>query len=356
VRWYGPTTYLLHPADIERIFTGVTLAVYQTIAALYTSRLERTVGTMMRVMKKMAEFAGVPPVDDEAIWAICAFLYEKRSAETTVTTERSATTWWIIQLNPDVQIQERNSVPYRPSVACVFDVSLPGVVAFRAGRGPDDTIALSLVLYDALVVHRRPAQDGAAGLRWFIPDRIVMVGTSGPESRRVCTAVGINVQFVGHFPADPPGMLTVLQGNWAQDFTGRVLQKAQFAMLFDTYLYRISGYSPLRVREQQTREFAHLTGYNRDPAWQFPALRWLLPPHPGVIAPDGAVVLDGLHYTDRNEENLLTYWSGHQVTLRRSENMESAAWVYLDGEILGVAMARELRRQDGSYRPWRMTR
>src|SRR5689334_13782498 len=85
VRWYGPTTYLLHTADIERIFTGVTLAVYRTIIALYASRLERTVGMTMRVMRAMAESAGAPQIDDEAIWAICAFANEKRSVETTVT-------------------------------------------------------------------------------------------------------------------------------------------------------------------------------------------------------------------------------------------------------------------------------
>lgn len=356
VRWYGPTTYLLDPADIERIFTGVTLAVYQTIIALYASRLERSIGMTMRMIKEMAEVAGVPPIDDEAIWAICAFAHEKRSVETTVTMERSATTWWLVQLYPDIQIQESNSAPCRPSLACVLDTSLRGVMAFRIGHTPDDQIALSLALYDALVIHRRPAQDGAAGLRWFIPDRVVVAGTIGLDSRRMCAAAGIDVQLVEHLPLDSPTILTALQGSWARDFTGRVLQKADLAMLFDTYLYRICGYSPLRVREQQTRKFAGLTGYNRDPTWQFPALRWLLPEHRGVIEPDGTVVFDGLHYVDRYEENLLVYWPGHQVTLRRSEYAESAAWIYLDGEILGLAKARELRRNDGSYRSWRAVR
>ena len=78
-----------------------------------------------------------------------------------------------------------------------------------------------------------------------------------------------------------------------------------------------------------------------------PALRQLLPVHPGTIDADGAVEFDGLHY----EDDLLKYWPGHRVQLRRSEQAEATAWVYLDGEVLCQAMARELRRKDGTHRP-----
>ncbi len=123
-------------------------------------------------------------------------------------------------------------------------------------------------------------------------------------------------------------------------------------MLFDNYLHKAHGYGPLRMQEQQARDWANLIGYNRDPAWQFPALRCFLPSHNGIIGPDGTVEYDGLHYADE----LLSYWPGHPVTLRRSESSEAMAWVYLDGEVLCQAMARELRRQDGSYRPNRPRR
>src|SRR5690349_16904551 len=38
-RWSGPEVYLLHSDDIQRVFRGVTLRVYQAIAQLYCSRL-----------------------------------------------------------------------------------------------------------------------------------------------------------------------------------------------------------------------------------------------------------------------------------------------------------------------------
>jgi len=41
---------------------------------------------------------------------------------------------------------------------------------------------------------------------------------------------------------------------------------------------------------------------------------------------------------------------GTPVTLRCSEQSEAIAWIYLNGEILCEAKARELRRPDGTYR------
>jgi hypothetical protein len=116
--------------------------------------------------------------------------------------------------------------------------------------------------------------------------------------------------------------------------------------MFDSYLHKAYSYSPLRSREERDREYLHLVGYNRDPVWQCPALRHFLPLHGGSIARDGAVPYDGLHYADE----LLTYWAGAPVTFRRSEQMEALIWIYLDGDLLCQAMARELQRRDGSYR------
>jgi hypothetical protein len=38
--------------------------------------------------------------------------------------------------------------------------------------------------------------------------------------------------------------------------------------------------------------------HNRDAAWQFPTLRMLLPAHPGIISPDGAVAYDDFTRTN----------------------------------------------------------
>jgi hypothetical protein len=82
------------------------------------------------------------------------------------------------------------------------------------------------------------------------------------------------------------------------------------------------------------------------------ATRSFLPLHNGMISHDGAVPFDGLHYTDE----LLLHWAGSSVTFRRSEQTEALIWVYLQDSVLCQAMARELRRRDGSYRPQRPER
>jgi hypothetical protein len=104
--------------------------------------------------------------------------------------------------------------------------------------------------------------------------------------------------------------------------------------------------APLRAKRQSDREFAGLLGYNRDPAWQLPALRLLLPAHQSIINNQGEVEFDGLHFQD----DLLTLFPNTPVTLRQSEYSEATAWIYLDDEILSEARARELRRPDGTYR------
>ncbi len=73
-RRYGPQVYLAHPAEIERLFRGVTLSVYQEIESLYCSRLGRNYATVYRILQAMALEAGIAPVEEEAIWAICMHL------------------------------------------------------------------------------------------------------------------------------------------------------------------------------------------------------------------------------------------------------------------------------------------
>jgi hypothetical protein len=144
----------------------------------------------------------------------------------------------------------------------------------------------------------------------------------------------------------PPSILNDLRGNWDRDLANRVLEPHHFRLIFDTHLRRIHGYGPHTIEQQTAHNHAHLTGYNHDPAWQFPALRRLLPAQSGIVDEDGSVECDGLHF----EDDLLTYWTGQQVTVRRSLQSDAAAYIDVDDEILCLAMARELRRSDGRYR------
>ena len=86
-----------------------------------------------------------------------------------------------------------------------------------------------------------------------------------------------------------------------------------------------------------------MIGYNRDPAWHFPALLRLLPERVGVISDEGAVSCAGLTYC----HEVLKLWPGALVTVRCSVMADSDAWIYRDDEIICLAKARELQRKDG---------
>jgi hypothetical protein len=142
-----------------------------------------------------------------------------------------------------------------------------------------------------------------------------------------------------------PLLATTIASDWDAQ-TRATFTEQQFRLTFDTYLHRMHGFGPLRVMRQRNHEFAGLLGYNRDPAWQLPALRSLLPVHQATISAAGDVAFDGLHFCD----DVLTLFPDMPITLRLSQQSAAAAWIYLDDEILCEAKARELRRTDGTYR------
>jgi Mu transposase, C-terminal len=227
---------------------------------------------------------------------------------------------------------------------CLLDLTREAVLAFRVVDRQHISDAYGLVLYDALVGKRQPAR-AAAGLSWRVPERLIVEHGLSQEYREGCRRLGMSLES----GLETPAFFQALQADFRREVSIRGLSTDRWAAAFDSYLHKARGYSPLRSREERDRAYLYLTGYNRDPAWQCPALRHFLPLHRDAINRDGAIPYDGLHYADE----LLAYWAGEPVTFRRSEQIEALIWVYLDGSLLCSALARELRRRDGSYRSHR---
>jgi hypothetical protein len=341
----GKEVYLAHPADVERMFSGITLGMYQTIKTLYCSRLERSIEIIWRIVHAMALEADTSLPEYEAVWAICMHLEDLRARMVEIDVEQMASTWWIGQIPCDHSDQKGISSDHAVSMVCIADAARSQVLAFRMADRQHIRPYLALALYDALVLQRRPHQNASGGLLWRVPRHLVVKEILPHHCQEGCKRMGMTVEE-GH---NTPPFVQTLRDGWKRELAQRHLREERLVEAFDSFVHKTCGTSPLRTREHLDREFAHQVGYNRDPAWQFPALRELLPLQPARISPTGEVVYDKLHYVDE----VLSYWPDHPVSLRRSEQTEACIWVYLDDNILCQAMARELRRQDGSYRPHR---
>lgn len=345
IRHRGPEICLLHPTEITHLFCGVTFSVYQHIEALYCSKIERSIQTITAILSVMAKRATIPPIHEEAIWALCLHLDERRERMIRVTTQPSQAQWWLGAIAPGVPGCGTEKREHTTLVG-VIDISTPCVLAFRAGTEQSLTELATLSLYDALVAARRPHARGAGGLIWNIPSCLLTTETLLPTCTPACVLLGMSINACAR-SAVP--LIEEVETYWRDIHTQASVPLAQRAVVFESILNRAYGSSPLRAREQAHHHFGHLLGHQSDPASFFPALRTLLPPHDASISVCGEIFSDGLHYTD----DLLALFPGASVSIRRSEQTEAIIWVYLDGEILGEARARELVRRDGSYRAHR---
>lgn len=230
----------------------------------------------------------------------------------------------------------------RHAILCLLDPVHTRVLAFHIGDSQEMLPSYERVLYDAIVSQRCPRNDAPTGLSWSLPRHLFTEGVVSSTFRVACTSLGI---ALSERQARHPFIQTLYEG-WSNEYLQRNLPARRRVEAFDRYLGRLYSYSPIRMREEIDETNVRLSGYNQDPSWLFPRLRLLLPSQEGCIIDNGAVLYDELHYTDE----LLSYWSKTPVTIRRSEHTEARIWVYLGGEMVCQAMARELRRHDGTYR------
>ncbi len=346
-RWFGRSALLLHPVAVQQMFAGITMETYRTVEQLYCHRLSRTIRMVWRILCAEAAEGKRPLPAYEAVWAICLFLRLRRTMSISVTMERLSSPWIVATFRPDVTVYDSLLTSFRPTVVCIIDIETPHVLALRVTRDEQLLHDIRLVLYDAICAERRPAPE-AGGVVWNLPTRLAIEPSLLDSLGPVCNPFGIAV--VPDRATLP--LLTALQSNWTSDLPQHPLPVKDFAQICNRYLYNVHGHGPDSARKRQAYQFRHHLGYNRDPATQFPALRDVLPNTSGVIGDDGTVAVNGLHYT----HTLLTHWRGMDVDVRTSPVTESRAWIYLDGDVLCEARARELRRPDGSYwsnRPWR---
>ncbi len=331
-RHIGNDAYLLHPMIIEQCFTGVTLEVYLSIQKLYCSRIERRISMIWIILNAMAQRAHAPSLSYEAVWAICVSLQDQRRRMTGVSVVRIASTWWITLLPEEARTDGEDAFS---SLVCVFDETSRLVMAFRTMASSQSPEAVHLALYDALVLHRHPSRNVPSALTWYLPERLIVDAALPFAGQQCCAQLGLHLERQCR-----PLFAQTLHQKWKHEAAVRHLKPQRWLPTFDSYLHKVCGYSPCRLREQRDQNFASLIGYTRDPSWNLPALRMLLPCYPAIITAEGTIIYQRTIYQDE----LLMYWPDTPVTIRPSEPEAAALWVYLDGEVLCQATAQTIRQ------------
>jgi hypothetical protein len=340
VKKHGLESALLHPTDLATLFAGISHSVYRTIADFYCSHLGRSIPMVWKLLDAMARQAQVPSPSYEAVWACCFSFEQRRREMLTIKAERGSATWWLgqLELNCLIRMSARESKLIVSPVLCYIADSSTGQMLAN-GIAPKDASEEhnSLMLYEAILLQRRPAKNAATGLVWHLPQRLVTTFSLSMDCQKACRALGIVIECL----QESPTFAQALQSNWADTLTGRVLLPQQCLLLLEAYLIRYAPPGPARLQEERAREYGHLLSYQRDATWHFPLLRAFLPRREATITMEGTLIFQGLHYADP----LLAYWTSALVSLRFSPGFDALIWVYLEGEILCQAYARERRPQ-----------
>lgn len=346
----GVNACIRHPADITAIYTGVNTRHFLKIQELYCHRLGRSIETIVAIMKAQAYHAGVEPLQDEAVWAICMFLNDLRQQNTSMTIQKSDASWAIMSMTLAVETTAADGAISRPSLILVLDLSQDRVTAFKTVSTEAREEYIDLAFYDALTAARRPCFDDEAGLAWLLP-KTLLVDPLDMNSwlKRACAELSIEVATtLSGAVLERSKTLRDIQGFWSalHSRPQRAMSASRFELVFDRSLFSIQGTEPKRAKEAKLQQFSNLRGYSQDPASMLPALRWLLPVIDTEVV-NGSMLHRDLHYT----HDLLQLWPGRLAQLRVSAESEARAWVYFGNEVVCEAFAVELRRKDGSYRP-----
>jgi len=348
VRTLGGEAFIVHPAYVEDIFKGVTTSVVSAIESLYCDRLGRSITTVQSILRAMARQAGAPALHNEAVWAICTYLANRRQDRASVLCSPTDDRWSVKAFRPDIELSDMPGTSYRPVTAYVVSETNGQILAHRTALPHSQEQTVALALYDALAQQRHPSRDGVDGLEWFVPVTIrLLTPSTGYWLENAFAELPIMIE-TNQDPNTLPATNTEEQilASWYSQLQRRRISAREFQGFLDNYLFRIQGFGPIRRRKERSEDLSHFQGYSRDPGSVFPALRKLLPPYPGQIS-DGAVEFNNLHY----KHELLSLWEHERVKLRPSQEAESRAWIYLDDDVLCEANAVELRRSDGTYRP-----
>ena len=348
---YGWESCLQHPADIEQWFAKFSTDLYQTTVDLYCEPLNRSIPVVHRILQAMAQAAEQPAPAYEATWAICLYAKKLHGQKAEMKVQVTPARWQLRSLSTKLKLADEFGELSNPELWLLIEQSHhPRVVGFALTNEQNQQDKLREMFYETFKASRQPTPLETAGLVWLMPQAIYAPKPVHNLLYQPCQLSGITLKETSQVDqAAVEELASAIRTDWnVSGLEEKIFAEASYSRLFSTYLHKAHGFSPLRYNESRQHELRQLDGFNRDPASLLPLLHYFLPYHEVVIR-DGTVQVNGLHY----EHPFLAYWPNQSATVRVSRESESRCWVYLDGEIVCEARARELRRQNGTYRDYR---
>lgn len=326
-RMGGPNIYLGHPNDVQEVFTGVSLEMFRQVETLFCTRHGRSIAMVTKIISRQQELFQQQMVNEMAIWAICMYLAPKRNEILRVTLEKDGAPWLLESFDWEFSVVGQDSAPYQPIMICVYASDRNQVLSFQFGKKQNLENLQAMAIYQAINACRTPDINGSAGLRWKLPSSFCSTLPLSQQALKFCNLAGISVRVADEkHPA-----LSEIRDTWATDLRGKQISANKLALVFDNYLYRKFESSPLLDEEDRGRDFSGLVGYNRDPLWQFPALRALFLAEIRTVGVGARIRLGSWHYTDP----LLALWQGQEVKVLESPSNSDSIWVYdLDGDVI----------------------
>lgn len=345
-RYAGAEAFIIDPVIYPSIFPEVTINMLRTVRALCNSHLRRNSWMVHQILERMALAVNGTPLPVLVVWALSHHCTSTEPPHNTI--EHYSATWSIAELALPLHLISPTGQNYTPhlTVCAQKRDGQEELIALLLSRRAFHEMDLRRVFYDAVIAQRAPAQDA---LVWMLPTQVI-VDNENLRDRLfpVCQSLGIEVDLgITDLEA-----FRVLSSSWASNLTPHDLLEERFTNILDSFMKFKFGFSPWQVREHKDQMFSYSARYTREPVEQLSELVALLPTYEEKPIHGGAIEINGLHYA----APLLKLFEGENVSVRIAFDRDCIGWAYWHNEFLCRVLARELKRPNDTYRPWRAER